>query len=423
MSKEEVIENLDTPVDTPEVVDEAPAREVEPRLALEPKNGKNSIRNLIKASVDKVNKEEDDPVPMTSKERRAAAPPVTEKQPEETPVVVSQEIPEPVKTAEPAKVETPQPSGLAPPAALTKEEKALWDSIPVDMQKAFLRRETDTQKGVEQLKAKYQPIEEALAPIKPMLQQRGLSEAHAVKQLFDWHVALASPNKASQEHAFRALAQSHGFNLSSLMPQQQQYQPQATQETNPQQVDPLKQIEALVEQRLQPVNEQLNNYAAEIQRQKFEAANNELAAFSQDKPLIERPGVKPRMAEILTTAAQFGRPVTLQQAYDEAVWGMSDLRTEILQEQEAKREADFKATQEESQRQSQLAEAERARKEVEAQAETKRKQAEAVEKARRANVSPRSTTPVGTVSGQAPKRSQSVGDTLKNVVKDLRGAA
>jgi RNA recognition motif-containing protein len=68
---------------------------------------------------------------------------------------------------------------------VTKEEKELWATLPEKMQQAFIRREDDTQKGIDKLKAQYKPIEDALAPIRPMLQQRGLTEAHAVKQLFD----------------------------------------------------------------------------------------------------------------------------------------------------------------------------------------------------------------------------------------------
>ena len=371
----------------------------------------------------------DEPVPLTAKERRDAenlknqpdkqvdslkSKKVSETQPnkEEPPKV---DEPKSDKTAETAPPEKPQASGIAPPAALTKEEKAVWDTVPKEIQEAFLRRERDTQKGVEQLKAKYQPIEDVLAPVKPILQQNRLTEAHAVKQLFDWHVALAQPDKAAALNALRQLAQSHRIDLAQLNPQ-----PQSQAQQPPQQIEPLQQIESLLDQRLQPVNQQLASYAAEIQRQKLEAANNEIAVFSRDKPHIEKPGVKPRMAEILTTASQFGRPVTLQEAYDEAVWGMPELRNEILQEQEAKREAEFKAAQEANLRKLQEAESERMKREAEAAAEAKRKEVEALERARRASVSPRSTAPVGQIQSSGPKKPQSVADTLRSVLKESR---
>lgn len=393
--------------------------------------GKNSVRHLIKKNIDDINKNLDKP--PTSKERRVSTPKV-EAKPELKEVPVKQEPaleskPEASKPAEPDPVKASQEPTVSAPAALTKEEKAVWDNVPPEIQKAFLRREADTQKGVEQLKAKYQPIEDVLAPLKPMLQQSGLTEAHAVRQLFDWHRALSSPNKAMQADAFRSLAQAHRFDLGSLNPQPQPMQNIApvappVQQGDPQQppqIDPLKQIEQLLDQRLQPVNQQLNFYQQEMQRQRLDAANNELAGFAKDKPHFDK--VRVRMAEILSTAAQFGRPVTLQDAYDEAVWGMPDLRTEMLHEQEERQQAAFKTLQEENVRKNQETESERLKKEAEAVAEAKRKEQEALERARRASVSPRGTAPVSAFSGsKGPKKAQSVGDTVRAAMKEFNSA-
>lgn len=418
MSKEELEQVIDTEIqDTgPEVV-ETPAKPVEPRLAMEPKSEK-SIGNLLRKSIKEINRDPDDVIPLTAKERREAA---KIKDPVEVPKETSEvkesapkaatHTPAENKSTETVPPVAPQATGVAPPAALTKEEKAQWDAIPKEMQEAFLRRERDTQKGVEQLKAKYQPIEDVLAPVRPLLQQNGLTEAHAVKQLFDWHRALAVSDKAQALNALQALARSHNI----PWPSQTVNQPQPAQTEN-QQPDPLQAIEQLLEQRLQPIAQQQAAYAAEIQRQKQDAANRELDSFSKDKPHFEKVRVK--MAELLTTAANFGRPITLQEAYDEAVWGMADVRSELLQEQETKREAEFKAAQEESVRKAQEAETERLR--LLAEADTKRKEQEALEKARRANISPRGSSPVGVVANQGPKKGQSVSDTIRNAIKEVR---
>ena len=403
-------------------VESTPAPKVEPRLASEPK-GEKSIRHLLKKSIDTINKE-DEEVPLTNREKREAAKKTPPKEVEAekaakpvSPVTEKKESTEVIPPVE-AKLEQPQATGLAPPTALTKEEKAVWESLPEVIQKAFIRREADTQKGIDQLKAKYQPIEDVLAPVKPLLQQNGLTEAHAVKQLFDWHRALASPNKASQISAFKALAQSHGLDINLLAPKP--IQPPAPQnvESSPTQTanDPLAQLQPLLEQTLNPIQQRLANYEAEIQRQKLEAANNELANFSKDKPHFEK--VRTRMAEILTTAAQFGRPVSLQQAYDEAVWSMADVRSELLNEQEEKRQKELAETQRQIETKLQEEAAERQKREAELEA--KRKEIEALERARKASVSPRSTAPVGQVSSQRSNKPQSVADTLRSVLKDSR---
>lgn len=432
MSTENENENLDTTTEVSESHSEPVKSEpkLEPRFAREEKSDK-SIKSLLKESMAKV-KEEDDPLPLTSKERKAVKEKVEPDAPKEktaktefsTPAPkaeVENKNPKESKTEETVPPEAPQASGIPAPAALTKEEKELWETLPAVMQNAFLRRESDTQKGIEKLKAQYRPIEDALAPIRPLLAQRGLTEGHAVKQLFDWHVALASPNRGSQVAAFRALAQSHGVDLNLLAPppSPQQYQQPVVQQQPAQQEnvaqDPFAQIQPYLEQTIQPIRQQLSAYEQQLQNQRLESANKELATFSADKPHFEK--VRYRMAEILSTASQFGRPVTLQEAYDEAVWGMSELRDQIIQDQEAKRQAEFEAKQAELQKKLQedyLAKAKQAEEEL-----AKKRELEALEKAKRANVSPRSTTPVGVVSTKGPRKPTSVADSIRATMKEL----
>ena len=435
MSVENEIENTTTEVSQVDnEVSDQKLQRVDQRLSPEPKTEK-SIRHLLKSGMEKAKTEEDKPLPMTGKERRqeqeqqAAKDPVeaenkTSLSANDEDLSSSEKDLKSDKSVEAAPPPTPQVSAIAPPAALTKEEKALWASVPEKMQEAFLRRESDTQKGIDNLKAKYQPIEDVLLPIRPLLQQNGLTEANAVRQLFDWHRALASPNKVSQISAFRALAQSHGVDINMLVPQQnfapqnpanpQQTQPQAQ---TTQQQDPLAQFQPLLEQYLQPLHQRQASYEAEIQRQRMDQANAELATFARDKPHFEK--VRVPMAEILTIASQFGRPVTLQQAYDQAIWGMPEIRDEMLQQQETEREAKIQAQQEVQARQQQEELAAKQKKEADELANKRRLEQEALEKARRASVSPRSSTPTGVIAGGKP-RSQTVADTIRAALRENR---
>ena len=410
---------------SPQVTEEQPTQEnVEPRLRVEPK-GENNIRSLLKKSFEETNKNLDgEEVPLTPRERKKAA----EKEPKavvEEPTSKKEVVSPPKEIATEATTQDPvqTKSEIEPPAALTKEERAKWDAVPDEIKKAFIRREEDTQKGIEKLKSTYKPIEDVLSPLKPLLAQRGLTEAHAVKQLFDWHAALSNPNKDYSLNALKALAQSHGIDISRLVPQPvAQPQPQQTPAQDPNQpTDPLANLDPILEQRLGPIIQRQQAYEAEIQRQRLEAANNDLQVFSKDKPHFEQ--ARYRMAEILQTAAQFGRPVTLQEAYDEAVWSMPELRGQLLTDQAAKQEADFKAAQEAEAAKARQALDEQAAREAQekklaAEAATKRREIEAIERAKRANVSPRGTTPVGGLSGSAPKKPASVADTIRNVIRE-----
>lgn len=443
MSIENEIENLGTTTEVPEsqpdTIAERPAK-VEPRFQTAVVDKDKSIRSLLQTNIEKAKREEDEPLPtaLTAKERKAAKEKEQVESPAPAPAVASTAAPANLKPvpqstvasraagekhpadSKPEDAVPPDPSqavGIPAPTALTKEEKELWATLPEQMQKAFVRREEDSQKGVEKLKAQYKPIEDALAPIRPLLQQRGLTEAHAVKQLFDWHTALSSSHKGAQINAFKALAQSHGVDINQLAPPPQ-YQPpvaQPTQPANPTQPDPLAQIQPYLQQTLEPLQQRLSAYEQQLQNQRLENANKELATFSTDKPHFEK--ARYRMAEILQTAANFGRPVTLQEAYDEAVWGMPDLRSEIMQEQEEKRQAEMTASQEAYQKQirDELLVAQK----KEEEELTKKRELEAIEKARRASVSPRSTAPVAAMNLKGPKRPLSVADSIRASIKEV----
>lgn len=429
MSIDNENEILDTTTEVSESHAEPISTKVEPRFQKEP-TSKKSVRSLLEEGMNKTKEEGDEPLPMTSKERKAKET-VEPKAP--VPPAKQKESPAPSakkdgvdditlkesKSEESVPPTPPQATGIPAPAALTKEEKELWETLPTKMQEAFLRRESDTQKGIDNLKAKYKPIEDALSPIRPLLQQRGLTEAHAVKQLFDWHAALSSPHRVSQINAFKALAQSHGVDINLLAPQTPVQPPveQVPQQTqNLDSNNPFAQIQPLLQQAISPIQQKLDAYEAQLHNQRLEAANKELSTFSADKPHFEK--VRVRMAEILTTASQFGRPIGLQEAYDEAVWGMPELRSEIMQEQEARRQAEVLAQQEAYQKKIQdefLAKQKEQEEEL-----AKRRELEAAEKARRASVSPRSTAPVGAVPmNRGPRKAQSVADTIRASLKDL----
>ena len=154
---------------SPQVTEEQPTQEnVEPRLRVEPK-GENNIRSLLKKSFEETNKNLDgEEVPLTPRERKKAA----EKEPKpvvEEPTSKKEVVSSPKEIATEATTQDPvqTKSEIEPPAALTKEERAKWDAVPDEIKKAFIRREEDTQKGIEKLKSTYKPIEDVLSPLKP----------------------------------------------------------------------------------------------------------------------------------------------------------------------------------------------------------------------------------------------------------------
>lgn len=386
---------------------EAAEREPHPRDKVAGKEGGKDLRSLIKGAV----AEHKDPSPA----RQAAAAQRTRESgkfaPETAAVGKDQSTPKDGAAAKPSPEAKPvssttkpdgnappaapqAPAGVAAPAAMSKEVKAIWDSLPAPVQAEFAKREADTAKGVEQLKAqyqaRYQSIEEALAPVRPLLQQRGMNEGHAVKQLFDWHAALAGPNKVQ---AFRELARSHGVDLSTLAPQSA-----AAPQT---QTDP---TQAFLSQHLDPVLQKVTALESDLQRRDRDRANSEIASFSKDKPHFER--VRVTMGRLISS----GEATGLDDAYQKATWADPQTRTEMLNAEQAKREADAQA-----------AAAEQQRKAADAETERRRIEAEQVAKARKAGVGPRAGSPSGSMQVAKPG-GKSVKQSLMDAVKDARAS-
>lgn len=282
-----------------------------------------------------------------------------------------------------------QASIVEAPAALSKDVRAIWSTLPAQVQAEFVRRENDSTEGVKKLQDRYRPIEEALAPVRPLLQQRGMTEGQTVKQLLDWHHALSGPNKA---HAFRALAQSHNFDLSTLASQQAG----ASQESH----DPNQSLHPV----LQQIASRTETLEQTLHRQQQDRIGGEIAAFSKDKPHFEK--VRTAMGQMMSS----GFATSLDDAYNKAIWADADVRTAIQQEEQAAREK-------------KTAEAEDAKRAEAARVEEerKRKEAEDLAKARKAGVSPRGSAPTGVMAIAKNQQGKTVGSTIRDAIASRSG--
>lgn len=374
-----------------------------------------SIRDAIKAASEEVEKREKSPARQAAAEKRAR---------DGTGKFTAAELAEQATVAAAKDKTTPAPKPAAagsttipsadksaagdtgtatqavagePPAALSKEIKATWATLPENIRQEFIRREQDTQRGVEQLRSRYQPIDEAIAPFRSLLQQRGLNEGQAVKQLFDWHMALAGPNK---EKAFRQLAQSHGVDLSAFAPRNAETSPNATQTNEP---DPFAPRLAPIMTQMQTLQQRIEAQEAQRQQEANARTQSEIANFAKDKPHFQ--AVRETMGRLLAS----GIAADLNDAYDKATRFVPEVATAMAQEQEAKRAADA----------AKAAEAEKL-KATEAEAARQRTDAAHATKARTASASVRGGPPTG--SGKPLQKAQSVGESLRAAFKEAGDA-
>jgi hypothetical protein len=377
-----------------------------------------SIKDTLRAAVEE-SKKEPSPARQAAAAQRAREEQTGKFAPEpkdkdKTPAQSSAKVEQPAKAAaapeatpqsQAAKPETAQAAGstpaATPPSSWPKEAKDGWTSLPPAVQQAVAKREKEVADGFAQYQARTKDIDQAFAPYRSALQQFGKTEGQAISQMMGWHAALANPQ--TQANAFRALAQSHGFNLETLVQpsgQQQQQDPN----------DPRAVLNQYVAPMLSPLAAQLQNLQSAYEREQAARqqeqatrVQSEIGEFSKDKPHFEK--VRVRMGQLMAA----GAATSLDDAYHQAVWADSETRTEMLSAEQAKREADAKAA------------ADAAQAKAAADAEAKRKaETEAAAKARKANVSVRGSTPVGTSLAPNRKGSQSVRDTIKAVVEERR---
>ena len=291
------------------------------------------------------------------------------------------------KTTDDTKTALQAKSG--PPVSWKAEEKAIWDSLPDAAKAAINRREADTTKGVQELKTKYQDIDTAVAPYHAVMKQNNVTPAQAINQLFKWHMELAGPNKVQ---AFQQLAKNFGIDPATLATVQSQLPNGADQNT--QIPDNLKPIITGLETRLKSFEEQ---NALQTQN----AAKQTWANWSKDKTHAEK--VRGLMANLINSdmaLIQAGQPqvsntinsagsIDMDAAYNAAIYAHPETRALVLQEEQAKKDAEAKA---------------------------------AAEKARKAAKSLNTGAPAGKLNGSngsAPKV-QSIKDSIVSAIAEVR---
>lgn len=292
-------------------------------------------------------------------------------------------------------------AGAGAPTAWTKEEKAVWDSLPDLAKQAISRRETDTAKGVQELRTRYQDIDTAIAPYKAVMTQNNVTPGQAITQLFKWHMELAGPNKVE---AFRQLAKSFGVDPATIAaaPAANTQVPPADAGKDGDQIpENLRPVISGLESRLKEYGDKMSTIEARESAALQTAAKQTWVNWSKDKPHAET--VRGLMANLINSdlaLIQAGQSqvsntikdgsIDMDAAYQAAIYAHPEVRATILQEEQTKRD---KAA------------------------------AAAAEKARKAGAGVRPGAPAGTPKApdaNAP-RVESVADSIKRALAEVRG--
>lgn len=303
---------------------------------------------------------------------------------------------------------------LAAPKAWTKEAKAEWAKLPATVQAAIVKRETDSQKGVEQLQSQYAQIDEALRSRMETIRAHGHTPGQAINQLFSWFEALSQDQTRIKNGqgavAFQALAQSFGLDPKQIFGgavTQEQTEAESSGEQPEGKVTPaVQQYIGRLEQQISKLTDAVgqkfgvleNTWANQQQARTQEVVNS----WSRDKPHYEE--VRQMMAHLLASQAiplKEDGSADLDAAYDRAIYAVPEVRAKVLAEQRLK-----------------AVEARKAKAEAERLA-----QQEQADKARRAGAGIGSGAPPSEINSnkKGGRKVKSVGESLRDSIEELRG--
>jgi hypothetical protein len=283
-----------------------------------------------------------------------------------------------------------------PPSAWAKEAKDAWAQTPSSVQAAVLKREADTQKGVDALKASYSELDQALAPHVDAIRQHGHTPAQAVSQLFAWFQALAS----NPDVAFPALMKSFNYQLkqpaAAHTAQETEQQPPGDVEPSVQQY--INDLRAEIAGLKQEMGNQINGLASNFAAQSQARTEEVVSSWAKDKPHFE--AVRGLMAQLISSGAvplKDGH-VDLDGAYNMAIYAMPDVRQQLMTEEQKKRDAEAKA-----------------KRDAEAKAAS-----EAAAKAKAKQISVITSAPGAEVAKKQNTKGKSVRESLMDAIEDAR---
>lgn len=306
-------------------------------------------------------------------------------------------------------------STVPAPARLSQEAKVDWDKAPESIKNAFVKAEQDMQRGVDELKQKYSLIDQALAPHQDAMKQMNATPGEAVHRMFLWFKALAE----NPVQSYIGLSQAMGHDWNKIVAATQrmqggQQQPQGQQQTQEQQQpevipEPVRnyvgQLENQVRQltdQVQQVTQGFTGMRQDVEQQNYLKTKDNLGIWSQGKEYYEE--VRMDMAQLLQAGMVPLLPngqVDLDKAYETAIYMNPTVRDKVLAKQQ------------------------QANQQVQSQAQQAQTTANAsqVAKARKAAVSLPANAPGvanATARGAAPKKGQSIRDSLKQAISELR---
>jgi hypothetical protein len=222
---------------------------------------------------------------------------------------------------------------LRAPQSWGASAKAKFAELPPEIQQEVHKRERDISIGLQknaELANFGRSLAEVISPYQAMLAAEGASPITVVNDMMRTAYLLRTAPPQQKAQLFRQVAQQFGVDLNSLTAEEPYVDPQiAALQTRQQQL----------EQYLQQQQYYAQQQSQQAQAQETDRLTSEIDTFATDPANTHFEEVRADMAALLKA----GRAQGLADAYEMAIWARPDIRSSLLQQQQAEAEAKRKA--------------------------------------------------------------------------------
>jgi hypothetical protein len=226
------------------------------------------------------------------------------------------------------------------PASWTGPAKEEFNKLSPLIQQEVLRREQQMHNGITQYKdaANYaQTIQKTLQPFEANMRQAGVTPDVAIREMFYTDHQLRHGSQAEKLQVIANLARNYGVDMSQGLPQQQQIDPN---------------IQYLQNQ-LQTTQQQFQQLQQTYTQREESELNSHIQAVSNGKPHFD--DLRYEMSVLLQAAVDRGQEITLEQAYEAALWASPVYRQEMITKQLSDKQAEDAAQRAEEAKKAQAA--------------------------------------------------------------------
>jgi len=310
-------------IEEPEASDAAPSDENDSNL---PENTEDSGENTEKTAENRSLKEEIDENSAKTNEKGEKKPFVEVKKPNQAP----QPEVEPEKTEKDPIAKAPQ--------AWKPEAREHWDAIPEEARREIVRHEQQVKEALRdtaEARQFAQAVTQTLQPYQQFIKAEGSNPIQAIDNLMSTAAALRTGNADQVAQLVTQITNQFGIgrfgkefvrkldeSLSGAAPKEESPEVKALREQYERELAPLKQMHQQMQQQQYYQAQQAN-----------QATQSELQQFASQAEFLE--DVRMDMADLMDLAAQQGRELSLQEAYDRACWANPEIRNVLTRRQQA----------------------------------------------------------------------------------------